>query len=102
MPLEVLKTELKKQPKVMRTCRHNKHQIVMNPSYVDYFEAYKMIGIKKLRERAEILKKNKEFSEKVQLILRDRPSKRQKQNLKKIYMKKKVYITFHHLKIIRF
>ena len=71
MPLDVLKTELKKQPKVMRTCRHNKHPIVMNPSYVDNFEAYKMIGIKKLRERAEIVKKNKEFSEKVQLILRD-------------------------------
>ena len=30
-----------------------------------------MIGIKKLSERAEIVKKNKEFSEKVQLILRD-------------------------------
>ena len=43
----------------------------MNPSYIDNFDAYKMIGIKKLRERAEIVKKNKEFSEKVQLILRD-------------------------------
>ncbi len=71
MPLEALKTELKKQPKVIRTCRHNKHPIVMNPSYIDNFEVYKMIGIKKLRERAEIVKKNKEFSEKVQLILRD-------------------------------
>ncbi len=71
MPLEALKTELKKQPKVIRTCRHNKHPIVMNPSYIDNFEVYKMIGIKKLSERAEIVKKNKEFSEKVQLILRD-------------------------------
>ena len=46
----------------MRTCRHNKHPIVMNPSYIDNFESYKMIGIKKLRERAEIVKKNKEYS----------------------------------------
>ena len=35
MPSEVLKQELKKPPKVLRTCRHNKHPIVMNPSYID-------------------------------------------------------------------
>ena len=29
MPIEVLKVELKKAPKVLRTCRHNKHPIVM-------------------------------------------------------------------------
>ena len=71
MPVEVLKTELKKAPKVLRTCRHNKHPIVMNPSYIDHFEEYKMIGINKLTERAEIVRKNKKFSEKVELILRD-------------------------------
>ena len=29
----------------------------MNPSYIDNFEEYKMIGINKLRERAEIVRK---------------------------------------------
>ena len=43
----------------------------MNPSYVDHFEEYKMIGINKLTERANIVKKNKKFAEKVELILRD-------------------------------
>ena len=43
----------------------------MNPSYIDHFEEYKMIGIKKLRERADIIKKNKKFAEKVEVILRD-------------------------------
>ena len=43
----------------------------MNPSYIDHFEEYKMIGINKLTERAEIVRKNKKFSEKVELILRD-------------------------------
>ena len=43
----------------------------MNPSYIDHFEEYKMIGINKLNERAEIIKKNKKFAEKVELILRD-------------------------------
>ena len=71
MPIDVLKVELKKPPKVLRTCRHNKHPIVMNPSYIDQFEEYKMIGIKKLRERAEIIKRDKKFAEKVEVIMRD-------------------------------
>ena len=71
MPIQVLKEELKKSPKVLRTCRHNKHPIVMNPSYFDQFEEYKMIGINKLKERADIVRKNKKFSEKVEVILRD-------------------------------
>jgi Exonuclease I len=62
MPIQVLKEELKKTPKVLRTCRHNKHPIFMNPSYIDHFEEYKMIGINKLKERADIVKKNKKFA----------------------------------------
>ena len=71
MPIQALKEELKKAPKVLRTCRHNKHPIVMNPSYFDQFEEYKMIGINKLQERADIVRKNKKFAEKVEVILRD-------------------------------
>ena len=71
MPIQVLKEELKKAPKVLRTCRHNKHPIVMNPSYIDHFEEYKIIGTNKLKERADIVRKNKKFAEKVELILRD-------------------------------
>ena len=71
MPIQVLKEELKKSPKVLRTCRHNKHPIVMNPSYIDHFEEYKMLGINKLKERADIVRKNKKFAEKVEVILRD-------------------------------
>ncbi len=71
MPIKVLKEELKKAPKVLRTCRHNKHPIVMNPSYIDHFEEYKMIGINKLKERADIVRKNKKFAEMVEVILRD-------------------------------
>jgi exodeoxyribonuclease-1 len=71
MSIQVLKGELKKSPKVLRTCRHNKHPIVMNPSYIDHFEEYKMIGINKLTERANIVRKNKKFTEKVEVILRD-------------------------------
>ena len=71
MPMKVLKEELKKTPKILRTCRHNKHPIVMNPSYIDHFEEYKMIGINKLKERADIVRKNKKFAEMIEVILRD-------------------------------
>tara|TARA_Y100000741_G_scaffold238486_1_gene182553 strand:- start:3 stop:560 length:558 start_codon:yes stop_codon:yes gene_type:complete len=43
----------------------------MNPSYIDHFEEYKMIGINKLKERADIVRKNKKFAEMVEVILRD-------------------------------
>ena len=45
MPIQVLTEELKKSPKVLRTCRHNKHPIVMNPSYIDHFEEYKIMEL---------------------------------------------------------
>ena len=71
MPIQTLKEELKKSPKVLRTCRHNKHPIIMNPSYINHFEDYKTIGFDKLQERANILRKNKKFAEKVEVILKD-------------------------------
>ena len=45
MPIQVLTEELKKSPKVLRTCCHNKYPIVMNPSYIDHFEEYKIIKL---------------------------------------------------------
>ncbi len=71
MPIQALKEELKKSPKILRTCRHNKHPIIMNPSYANHFDEYKMIGVNKLSERANVVRKNKKFAEKVELILRD-------------------------------
>ena len=61
-------TAMKKQPKFIRTVRHNKHPILMNPSYYEKFDEYKMIGLKKLEERAKLVKENKEFAKKVSTI----------------------------------
>ena len=47
----VRKKELDKKPKVIRTIKHKKHPIIMNPSYGMNFDNYKQLGIKKLRER---------------------------------------------------
>ena len=43
----------------------------MNPSYGMNFDNYKQLGIKKLTERAKLIKANKEFIKKVATILDD-------------------------------
>ena len=68
LSLDDLTAAMKKQPKFIRTVRHNKHPILMNPSYYEKFDEYKMIGLKKLEERAKLVKENKEFAEKVSTI----------------------------------
>ena len=71
LPHSELKQEMKKNPKFLRTVRHNKHPIIMNASYADNFEGYKELGQLKIKERAELIKKNKKFSEKISIILED-------------------------------
>ena len=46
MSIENLKREMKKNPKILRTCRHNKHPVIMNPSFsnLDSFNEYKILG----------------------------------------------------------
>ena len=51
----------------------------MNPSYGMNFDNYKQLGIKKLKERAKLIRKNKEFIQKVTTILDD--DAREKQEL---------------------
>ncbi len=43
----------------------------MNPSYGINFDNYKQLGIKKLKERAKLVRENKEFAKKVSSILDD-------------------------------
>jgi len=59
------------KPKVMRTIKHKKHPIIMNASYGTNFDDYKQLGIKKLKERAKLIRENKDFSNRVSLILQD-------------------------------
>ena len=66
-----LKKELEKKPKVIRTIKHKKHPIIMNASYAMNFDYYKNLGLPKLKQRAKLIRENKEFSEKVSAILDD-------------------------------
>tara|TARA_B100000579_G_C22721492_1_gene799641 strand:- start:352 stop:1164 length:813 start_codon:yes stop_codon:yes gene_type:complete len=86
---------MKKQPKFIRTIRHNKHAIIMNPSYGDKFDEYKLIGTKKLEERARMIKNNKGFSEKVSAIKQfEADEKEQTKSQEDLYNEESIYAKF--------
>ena len=67
----------------------------MNPSYGMNFDNYKQLGIKKLKERAKLVRQNKEFAKKVATILDD--DAREKQELDSqidVYVEESIYIKF--------
>ena len=80
------------KPKVMRTIKHKNHPIIMNASYGASFDNYKQLGLQKLRERAKLIRKNKDFANKVSLILED--DIREKQELDSqldVYAEESIY-----------
>ncbi len=90
-----LKKELDKKPKVIRTIKHKKHPIIMNSSYGLNFDSYKQLGIKKLKERAKLIRKNKEFSKKVAAILDDDARDRQEsESQEDVYAEESIYKQF--------
>ena len=92
---EALKKELNKKPKVIRTIKHKKHPIIMNPSYGINFDNYKQLGIKKLRERAKLVRENEEFSKKVATILDEEARERQEIDSQlEVYPEESIYLKF--------
>tara|TARA_B100000579_G_scaffold422268_1_gene424086 strand:- start:1063 stop:2481 length:1419 start_codon:yes stop_codon:yes gene_type:complete len=95
MPISELSVAMKKQPKFIRTVRHNKHPVIMNPSYGDKFDEYKLIGLKKLEERAIKIKSNKEFSEKITSIKRsETEEKEHTRSQEDVYNEESIYTKF--------
>ena len=95
LPVQELKKELDKKPKVIRTIKHKKHPIIMNPSYGINFDNYKQLGIKKLNQRAKLIRENKEFAKKVAAILDD--DARERQDLESqidVYPEESIYKKF--------
>ena len=67
----------------------------MNPSYGDKFEEYKVIGTVKLKARAELVRKNKEFAEKIQSIKRSEiEEKEQSKSQEDLYNEESIYVKF--------
>jgi exodeoxyribonuclease-1 len=104
LSLQELKKALDKKPKVIRTIKHKKHPIIMNSSYGTNFDNYKQLGVKKLRERAKLLRSNKEFAKKVSTILdEDAREKREMDSQIDIYPEESIYMKFasdHDTKIM--
>jgi len=95
LSMEELKKELNKKPKVIRTIKHKKHPIIMNPSYGINFDNYKQLGIKKLRERAKIIRANEEFSKKIATILDEEARERQElESQLDVYPEESIYLKF--------
>jgi exodeoxyribonuclease I len=95
MPVADLKVAMGKNPKFLRTIRHNKHPIIMNPSYGNEFDEYKMIGAEKLASRAKMIKDNAKFAEKISQILQDEvEEKEQTKSQEDIYEEESIYTKF--------
>ena len=95
LSIQELKKELDKKPKVIRTVKHKKHPIIMNPSYGINFDNYKQLGIKKLKERAKLVRENKGFAEKVATILDEDATERQElESQIDIYPEESIYKKF--------
>jgi len=95
MPLKELESAMKKQPKFIRTVRHNKHPVIMNPSYGEKFDEYKVIGLAKLETRAKLVKENNEFGEKIQSIKRlEVEEKEQSKSQEDLYNEESIYAKF--------
>ena len=95
MPVKDLAEAMKKNPKFLRTIRHNKHPVIMNPNYYNEFEEYKIIGLKKLKIRADKIRSNKSFAEKIASILKDQTDeKEQNKSQEDVYNEESLYFKF--------
>ena len=71
LSLEDLKKALSKSPKCVRNLKHNSSPLIMHAKFGLKFDPYKTIGQEKLLERAQLLKNNKDFSDKVKQALQE-------------------------------
>jgi len=95
LSISELKKEFKKTPKVIRTIKHKKHPIIMNSKYGINFDVYKEIGLKMLNERAKLIKQNKDFSQKVSLVLDEEVrEKKDFGSQEEIYAEESIYTKF--------
>jgi len=71
MSYQQLKEQLRQSPKIVRTCRSNKHPIIMGLEHSLQFDNYRQLGREKLLARAKLINDNTEFRERVFNILQE-------------------------------
>ena len=95
MSIKELESAMKKNPKFLRTVRHNKHPVIMNPSYGNEFDEYKTIGKEMLSKRAKLIQNDKKFAEKVSIIKQaEADEKDQSKSQEDVYNEESIYIKF--------
>ena len=95
MSVNELKKEMKKTPKFLRTIRSNKAPIILDKSYAMKVEPYNAIDKSLILKRAELVKHNEKFSQKVITALREiAEEKEQSKSQEDIYAEESIYTKF--------
>ncbi len=95
LSINELKKEFKKTPKVIRTIKHKKHPIIMNSSYGINFDGYKQLGLAKIKQRAKLIRDNKDFINKVSSFLDDEAREKQDfDSQEEIFAEESIYKKF--------
>ena len=69
MSIKELKAKMKLRPKLIREIKNNKNPLLMDEKYIEKIPSYKSLGLNILKERAELIKNNIDFKNKIQTIL---------------------------------
>jgi len=95
LSIKELKKEIKKSPKFLRTIRTNKAPVILHYDYGMKTEPYNAIKLSQLKERAELVSKNKQFAEKISTILReDAEEKKSTSSQEDITAEESIYVKF--------
>tara|TARA_Y100001958_G_C21228437_1_gene553937 strand:- start:909 stop:2330 length:1422 start_codon:yes stop_codon:yes gene_type:complete len=95
MSIKELAEAMKKNPKFLRTIRHNKHPVIMNPDYSAEFDEYKTLGQEKLKSRAMKVKSNEKFAEKIITILQNEIEEKERYKTQEdLYNEESIYTRF--------
>ena len=77
MSIKDLKAKMKLRPKLIREIKNNKNPLLMDESYVEKIDSYNLIGLNIIKERAELIKNNSDFKNKIQTILNEENEEKQ-------------------------
>ena len=88
---ESLSKALKTTPKVIRTFRQNKNNVVMNKELGLKYEPYDKIGINEIMERSKILDQNPNFVNSISSILEDLAREKQESNQTELLFEETIY-----------
>jgi len=95
MSINDLKLEMKKTPKFLRTIRSNKAPIILDAKYAMKEEPYNAINPELIKQRAQLIRDNENFSQNILTALREIvEEKEQSKSQEDIYAEESIYKKF--------